>query len=90
MISIPQHDMRDCLIYIFRYCLTRNTYAVGTAQDIILKNINELSEHDLKLYIREINEAHEMYADTSFGIDKSWDYIISACTQELKYRHEAT
>ena len=88
MISIPQHDMRDCLIYIFRYCLTRNTYAVGTAQDVILKNINELSEHDLELYIREIKDAKELYVG-AFEIDKSWDYIISACTQELRHRHEA-
>ena len=33
--KIKQEDIRDSIIYIFRYCLYRNTYAVSTAQNII-------------------------------------------------------
>ena len=78
-------DIRDSLIYIFRYCLLRNTYAVGTAQDIILYNMKEFSEFDLNLYVSEIKEAQEMYTD-AFQIDKSWQYIVDAINQELRIR----
>ena len=82
-------DVRDSVIYIFRYCLLRNTYAVSTAQDIILYNMKEFSEFDLNLYVREIKEAQEIYTD-AFQIDKSWQYIVDAINQELRLRDETS
>ena len=58
-IVIEPRDLRDILIYSFRYTLGRSTYAVSTVATTIKNNSTNLSRPDLALYIREISEAIE-------------------------------
>ncbi len=85
-LHIKDSDIRDSLIYIFRYCLTRQSYAVSTGQDILYYNLEHFSEADIKLFIREIKEAEETYGDTVCPIDKSWLRTIDFLNEELRRR----
>ena len=67
---------RDVFIYMFRYCLTRRSYAVGTAIEIIQSNWNILSDFDRKLIQKEIK-----------GFEKNSFYIIKP--NEYKCWHRA-
>lgn len=69
---------RDVLIYMFRYCLSRRSYAVSTAIEIIQTNWDILSYFDKKLIQREIKEHFELYSPTDkYDIDKdAWNVIL--------------
>ena len=69
---------RDVLIYTFRYCLSRRSYAVGTAIEIIQSNWNILSEFDKKLIQKEIKEHFQLYNPAEkYDMDrKAWDVIL--------------
>lgn len=69
---------RDVLIYMFRYCLTRRSYAVGTATEILQSNWNILSNFDKKLIHKEIKEHFELYSNIDgFDMDKKyWNVIL--------------
>jgi len=85
--KIKQEDIRNSIICIFRYCLHRNTYAVSTAQNIINYNLQDLSNHDIKLFIREITEAFDEYSKHKYaGIDKSWMQTRDLLKDELQRR----
>ena len=69
---------RDVLIYMFRYCLSRKSYAVGTATDIIHANWNILSSFDRKLFHKEIKEHFELHSPAEkYDMDRiAWDVIL--------------
>jgi hypothetical protein len=69
---------RDILVYMFRYCLSRRSYAVGTAIEIIKANWDVLSEFDKKLIQKEIKEYFELYSNIDgFDMDKKyWNIIL--------------
>lgn len=47
---------REILIYAFRYAIGRQSSAPDNVIEAIKDNITTLSDHDIELYIREINE----------------------------------
>ena len=69
---------RDVFIYMFRYCLTRRSYAVGTAIEIIQANWNILSDSDRKLILKEIKEHFQLYSPAEkYDMDKiAWEVIL--------------
>ena len=69
---------RDVFIYTFRYCLSRKSYAVGTAVEIIQANWNILSDSDRKLILKEIKEHFQLYSSAEkYDMDrKAWDVIL--------------
>lgn len=69
---------RDVLIFMFRYCLTRRSYAVGTAITIIQANWNILSDFDKKLIHKEITEHFQLYSSAEkYDMDKiAWNVIL--------------
>ena len=69
---------RDVLIYTFRYCLTRRSYAVGTAIEIIQANWNILSDSDRKLILKEIKEHFQLYTPAEkYDFDRTvWNVIL--------------
>ena len=69
---------RDVLIYMFRYCLSRKSYAVGTATDIIPANWSILSDFDKKLIQKEIKEHFELHSPAEkYDMDKiAWNIIL--------------
>ena len=68
----------DVLIYMFRYCLSRRSYVVGTAIEIIQANWNILSDSDRKLIQKEIKEHFELYSPAEkYDMDKiAWNVIL--------------
>jgi len=60
MINISERDLRDLFIYAFRYTLGRSSYSVSSMNSHIKTNVENFSEPDLELYIREITEAIDM------------------------------
>ena len=70
---------RDVLIYMFRYCLSRKSYVVGTAIEIIQANWNILSDSDRKLIQKEIKEHFELYSPAEkYDMDKiAWNVILA-------------
>jgi hypothetical protein len=69
---------RDIFVYMFRYCLSRRSYAVGTAIEIIKANWSVLSVPDRKLIHKEIKEHFQLYSNID-GFDmgkKFWDTIL--------------
>ncbi len=67
---------RDVLIYAFRYALGRATYSTSTMSRLIYKNWGVLSEHDKRLFQREIQEAFDL---EQYGMEcdkASWQIIL--------------
>ena len=69
---------RDIFIYMFRYCLSRKSYAVGTAIEIIHANWKVLSDFDKKLIHKEIKEHFQLYSSAEkYDMDKiAWNVIL--------------
>ena len=69
---------RDVFIYMFRYCLSRKSYAVGTAIEIIQSNWNILSDFDRKLIQKEIKEHFQLYSPAEkYNMDRTaWNVIL--------------
>ena len=69
---------RDVFIYMFRYCLTRRSYSVGTAIEIIRANWDVLSDFDKKFIQKEIKEHFELYSPAEkYDMDKiAWNVIL--------------
>ena len=69
---------RDVLIYMFRYCLSRKSYAVGTATDIIHANWNNINIPDRKLIHKEIKEYFELHSSAEkYDMDRTvWEVIL--------------
>ena len=69
---------RDVLIYTFRYCLSRKSYSVGTAIEIIQANWNILSDSDKKFIQKEIKEHFELHSPAEkYDMDKiAWNVIL--------------
>lgn len=65
-------------IYMFRYCLSRRSYAVGTAIEIIQLNWNILSNFDRKLIQKEIKEHFNLYSPAEkYDMDRTaWNVIL--------------
>ena len=68
----------DVFIYTFRYCLSRRSYAVGTAIEIIQANWDVLSDFDRKLIQKEIKEHFQLYSPAEkYDMDKiAWNVIL--------------
>ena len=69
---------RDVFIYMFRYCLSRRSYAVGTAVELIQSNWNILSDFDRKLIKKEIKEHFDLYSEAEkYDMDrKVWNVLL--------------
>ena len=69
---------QDILIYTFRYCLTRRSYAVATAIEIIQSNWSVLSEFDRKLIQKEIKEHFQLFSPAEkYDMDRTaWEVIL--------------
>jgi hypothetical protein len=69
---------RDILVYTFRYCLSRRSYAVGTAIELIQTNWSVLSVPDKKLIQKEIKEYFQLYSPAEkYDMDKKyWNVIL--------------
>ena len=69
---------RDVIIYMFRYCLTRRSYAVGTATEILQSNWNNINIPDKKLIQKEIKEHFQLYSPAEkYDMDKTaWNIIL--------------
>ena len=69
---------RDVIIYMFRYCLLRRSYAVGTAIEILQSNWNNINIPDKKLIQKEIKEHFQLYSPAEkYDMDKTaWNVIL--------------
>ena len=69
---------RDVIIYMFRYCLTRRSYAVGTAIEILQSNWNNINIPDKKLIQKEIKEHFQLYSPAEkYDMDKTaWNVLL--------------
>ena len=69
---------RDVFIYMFRYCLSRRSYAVGTAVELIQANWDVLSDFDRKLIHKEIKEHFQLYSPAEkYDMDKiAWEVLL--------------
>ena len=78
------NNERECLIYMFRYCLTRRSYAVSTAIQIITKNWQKLSVSDRKLIHKGIVEHFELYNPAEkYDMDEhAWGFILELPIEE--------
>ena len=74
---------RTMLIFAFRYALGRISYASSIVMDNIKHNIDNITDNDLELYIREIQEAE--YLGMDYDI-KAWNYFSDYLKDELNKR----
>ena len=73
---LRDEDIRELMIYAFRYTLGRSTYAPHTVIKILHDNWNFLTKSDKELYQREIREAidHDM---AGMSVDKNaWKTLL--------------
>lgn len=76
---------RNIIIYAFRYALGRQSYAPSIVTDTIKNNIESISEDDISLFIREINEC----SDYGMNIDKEhWYSFRKYLIKELEKKRK--
>ena len=75
MIVCNARDVR-CVVYMLRYSLGRMTGAVEDVQQIILENVDNIRDRDLKKMIEEIKEYDEMYGLGMECDKRSWYTFI--------------
>ena len=68
----------DVFIYMFRYCLSRKSYAIGTAIELIQANWGILNIFDKKFIQKEIKEHFQLYSPAEkYDMDKiAWNVIL--------------
>lgn len=74
---------RDILIFAFRYALGRMSCAPYTVVNAIKSNIKNISDNDIRLYIKEIQECE------NYGMDFDKEYWLNLkkyLEDELKNR----
>lgn len=69
----------DQLFWMFRYCLSRKTYAVADGADAIITNWNLLSLNTKKMIKKEINNVYDMLNDCD---RKTWGTVLALDTDE--------
>ena len=76
-INWKRYEM-DVFIYMFRYCLSRKSYSVGTAIEIIQTNWDVLSDFDRKLIQKEIKEHFELHSPAEkYDMDRTaWEVLL--------------
>jgi hypothetical protein len=64
-ICVTNQFFRDIVIYAFRYAITRKSYAGSLFQDWLIDNLDIVSIDDIRLMIKEIDEAidHNLLTD---------------------------
>ena len=74
---------KDILIYAFRYCLGRKSYAPRLMQEELIKNISAFEDIHIEQMIEEIKEcSFEGCYLREFG----WQSLIEFLELELEYR----
>ena len=69
----------DQLFWMFRYCLSRKTYAVSDGADAIVTNWKLLSLNTKKTIKKEINNVYDMLTDYD---RKTWGTVLALDTDE--------
>jgi hypothetical protein len=83
-LKIHDQDMRDILIYAFRYSLNRMSMAPYTIRTTILDNLDNLKEIDLKIIKREIDEAVENHLAGDVRVDEpEWAKLSKVIEEKL-------
>ena len=72
----------DQLFWMFRYCLSRKTYAVSDGADAIIANWKSLSLNTKKMIKKEINNVYDMLPSPD---RETWERVL-----ELDYDEKAT
>ena len=82
MIVCNARDVR-CVVYMLRYSLGRMTGAVEDVQQIILENVDNIRDGDLKRMIEEIKEYDEMYGLGMECDKRSWYAFIERLEEQI-------
>jgi prephenate dehydrogenase len=70
------NDIRELLVFSFRYALGRMSFAPQIVRDIVTNNKHLLSEHDKYLMVSDIKDAIE-YGRAGMGCDiATWEGLI--------------
>lgn len=72
---------RDILFFAFRYALGRSSYAPASITENIKHNIDNLSDGDLRAYIREIEECGNLGHDMDI---RHWNEFKMYLGDQLK------
>ena len=64
----------DQLFWMFRYCLSRKSYAVADGADAIITNWNLLSLNTKKMIKKEINNVYDMLSDCD---KETWKRVLA-------------
>lgn len=74
--DLTNEEINDLIVYAFRYCLGRRTYAVSTFVEIALKHWPAIQGRNRHLMQKEIREA---LASDSAGMDmdrQQWQRLL--------------
>ena len=76
---------RDVFIYMFRYCISRRSYVVGTAIEIIQSNWDIINVPDRKLIHKEIKEHFDLYSVAEkYDMDRTaWNVLLELPIEDL-------
>lgn len=65
-----EDDLREMLIYAFRYCLGRRSYAVSSCVTVLIRYWDQLPRNDKQLIHREI---YESFRGDRYGMEMDKD-----------------
>lgn len=77
------HVEETHIIWMFRYCINRSSYAVSDGVNAILNNWHLLSDATKNLIVKEIKQKFEQNGETMWKCDKeSWQQVIDKHNSE--------
>jgi len=87
--EVTKPFFRDIVIYAFRYAITRQSMAGSIFTDWLRENISMVTNHDIRLMVREISE--EVEHDYFTNIDKptwvNFGLFLQKVLNEREDRH---
>lgn len=71
--KMQKEDIDFIMVTSFRYCLGRRSYAPSKFKEILLKNLDGLSDKSLELIVKEIKESDDLGMDCD---KRTWLSIV--------------
>ncbi len=84
-IRVTEPYFRDILVYAFRYALTRQAYAPSLFREWMMANHTVLDDIDVRLMVKEINEAKKRGEINSMDLN-GWEDFKAALYKRRQIR----
>lgn len=85
-----ESDFRELSVWAVRYALGRRTYVSFSVPQAIMRHMDIMSIHDLKVIVRDIDEYKQRYGHIADACDeKNWMHFKTICEDAIESKELA-